>query len=215
MIDLNRKIDPQLELEINKITEQVENKQIPEYYPREMINSLDGYRLRSNFIKKMGFALIANEWIKPLSQWISNRKCLEVMSGTGALSFALQQQGIDITATDDFSWKPHEDWEGNNRLWAIIENVDAINAVEKYGESIDIIIMSWPYMDDIALKVLQKMREINPSCIMIYIGEGCGGCTADDDFHNTMNEIEDDEFEQAISDFKHWWGLHDYPQLIK
>lgn len=35
MIDLNRKIDPQLELEINKITEQVENKQIPlkQYHP--------------------------------------------------------------------------------------------------------------------------------------------------------------------------------------
>jgi len=201
--------------DILHIENQIENKQIPESYPEYLVNDWNSYSKRTKFIKQIGFSLVSLNWIEPLSKWIGTRKCLEVMAGTGVISYALQQQGINIIATDDFSWKSHEDWEGNNRLWTTIENIDAIKAVEKYGRETNVIIMSWPYMDDIALKVLQKMREVNPSCVMIYIGEGCGGCTADDEFYNTMEEIEDDEFEIVVNNYQRWWGLHDYPQLIK
>ena len=212
-----RKSNPELDNKIDKIIEQVKNKQIPEFYPNEMVNNLnmDRYTLRSDFIKTIGFTLISNDWIKPLSQWIGNRKCLEVMTGTGSLSFALQQQDINIIATDNFSWEGNSNWNDNENYWTEIEHIDAIEAVEKYGKDIDIIIMSWPYMDDTAHRILQSMREVNPNCIMIFIGEGMGGCTADDEFFESIQEIEDTEFEQAVSNFKQWWGIHDYPQLVK
>ena len=163
---------------------------------------MDRYTLRSDFIKTIGFTLISNDWIKPLSQWIGDRKCLEVMAGTGSLSFALQQQGIDIIATDDFSWEGSSNWNDNNNYWTEIEHIDATKAVEKYGKDIDIIIISWPYMDDTAHRILQSMRKVNLNCIMIFIGEGMGGCTADDEFFEAIQEIENTEFEQVVSNFK-------------
>jgi len=197
-------INPELDNKINNIIEQVKNKQIPESYPKEMVNNLnmDRISLRSDFIKTIGFTLISNDWIKPLSQWIGDRKCLEVMAGTGSLSFALQQQGIDIIATDDFSWEGSSNWNDNNNYWTEIEHIDAIKAVEKYGKDIDIIIISWPYMDDTAHRILQSMRKVNLNCIMIFIGEGMGGCTADDEFFEAIQEIENTEFEQVVSNFK-------------
>ena len=212
-----RKSNPELDNKIDKIIEQVKNKQIPEFYPNKMVNNfnMNRHTLRSDFIKTIGFILISNDWIKPLSQWIGNRKCLEVMTGTGSLSFALQQQGIDIIATDNFSWEGSSNWNDNENYWTEIEHIDAIEAVEKYGKDIDIIIMSWPYMDDTAYRILQSMRKVNSNCIMIFIGEGIGGCTADDEFFNAIQEIEDAEFEQTVSHFKQWWGIHDYPQLVK
>jgi len=57
--------------------------------------------------------------------------------------------------------------------------------VEKieYGKNVDVLIMSWPpYTDEVVVKVLRKMREVNPSCIMVYIGEKEGGCNASEEF---------------------------------
>ena len=199
-----RKSNPELDNKINEIFEQVKNKQIPEFYPNEMVNNfnMDRYTLRSDFIKTIGFTLISNDWIKPLSQWIGNRKCLEVMAVSGSLSFALQQQGVDIIATDDFSWKYDSSWNNDKNYWTDIENIDAMEAVNKYGKDINIIIMSWPYMDDTAYRILLNMRKVNSNCIMIYIGEGMGGCTADDEFFENIQEIDDEKFERTRSNFK-------------
>ena len=211
------KINPELNNQIDNIIKQVESKQIPESYPNEMVNRchMDRIDLRGQFIKNIGFTLISNDWIKPLSNWIGNRKCLEVMAGTGSLSFALQQQGINIIATDNFSWDGQSNWNNNDNYWTEIEHIDAIEVVKKYGKDIDIILMSWPYMDDTAYRILHTMREVNQNCIMIFIGEGMGGCTADDEFFQSIEEIEDEEFEKAVRSFKQWWGIHDYPQLVK
>ena len=62
---------------------------------------------------------------------------------------------------------------------------------------------------------LQAMREVNSFCKMIFIGEGYGGCTASDEFFDIIVEIEDETFSDAIKEYKQWWGIHDYPQLIK
>jgi hypothetical protein len=196
--------------EIKNVEFAIHEKRVPEFYPKYMLNNIDAFTKRENIIKIMGYALISLDWIKPLAHWIGERKCLEIMAGTGALSFALKQEGIDIIATDNFSWKY---WHENNSLWTNVENLDAITAIEKYGKNINIIICSWAYMDDTLYKALLKMREINPFCQMIYIGEGIGGCTADDDFFDNIQPINNDAFENAVKDYPQWYGLHDRIQL--
>ena len=57
--------------------------------------------------------------------------------------------------------------------------------------------------------------KVNSNCIMVFIGESCGGCTASDKFFEAIQGIEDKEFEQVVSNFKAWWAIHDYPQLVK
>ena len=60
------------------------------------------------------------------------------------------------------------------------------------------------------------MRKINLNCIMSYIGEDYGGCTADDSFFETKETVEDCLFNCCFEDtFSHWPYIHDFPMLCK
>jgi len=76
--------------------------------------------------------------------------------------------------------------------------------------------MSWPpYSNDIAIKVLKKMRMVNPDCMMVYIGEGKSGCTANDEFFSLIEEIEDESFYRVKTEYQNWSWIHDKPFLIR
>ena len=211
-----QRLDDSMINHISTIRYSINNRIIPESYPRYFTDYINPNRWtdRDETIKCMGFSLISLDWIKPLSQWINNRKCLEVMAGSGCLSYALRQEKVNIISTDDYSWKTNN-WRDNERMWMDVENLDAIESVKKYGRNVDIIIMSWPYMDNTGTQVLKAMREVNSNCVMIYIGEGSGGCTADDEFFNIMSEVEDEFFYNSVKEYKQWYGIHDRPYLIK
>lgn len=93
--------------------------------------------------------------------------------------------------------------------------MDCVSAIEQYGESLDYLICSWPdYQKDTMYRSLIKIREVNPLCKIIYIGEGHGGCTADDIYFENVNYLQgDDDFEQAATNFQQWWGIHDRLEL--
>lgn len=193
--------------------------EIPNEIPK-FTNRFDpaSYTARDKYIEEGMFGFVSWKWVNPFVEWVNNRKCLEVMAGRGILSRALRQKGVDIVATDDFSWANNEN--GKFRKWndtvTEVENMDAIESVETYGRDIDILIMSWPYMDDTAYKVIKKFNEVNPEGLIVYIGESWGGCTADDEFFEHFQEIEDDEkFNLVNESFERWNGLHDYPCLGK
>lgn len=181
--------------------------------PLEMIPTLmynDKYiNWRDKYAKRFGFPLFAENWVKPLAQWIGNRPCLEIMAGTGYLSYFLKRYGVNIIATDDYSWKSH--FENINN----VEMLDCIKAIENYGENCKFIICSWPYMDDGAYKALLKMREVNSKCRFIYIGEGWGGCTADDRFFEIAEECNIKSFREAVSKYRSWYGVCDRIVLYK
>jgi len=202
------------------IIELFQNNTIPEAFP-PTVNPLDFSMFspncnivdfeelmeRSKFIKLCGYVMITYNWIRPLAAWIGKRKCLEVMCGSGALSKALQDCGVSVIATDkDKSWKP----------WIDIEYIDCLEAIEKYGRNIDVLICSWPpFEDNISYDLLLKIRQVNPEMMMIYIGE-LGGSTACDEFHNNIIHIDDSAFNKAIENFTQiHYTIHDYPYLVK
>lgn len=59
------------------------------------------------------------------------------------------------------------------------------------------------------------MREINPKCRMIYIGEDFGGCTANNDFFNNIEECYVKGFEDAVGNYRRWQSIHDSIVLVK
>lgn len=86
---------------------------IPEAWPPKMEDSYswedacldEGSMLaRDDVIHFAGYCFLSNNWLRPLASWIGTRKCLEIMGGSGALSKGLQNFGVDIRCTDDFSW---------------------------------------------------------------------------------------------------------------
>jgi len=180
--------------EMRRIREKLLVKEVPDEYPRGVSNLLC-YGLdfntsidRFSFINISSFALVSKAWVEPLADFLGDKKCLEIMAGRGVLSKALSDCGVDIKATDDFSWS----WRGKisedkavltrSELWFDVEEADCIESIEKYGADIGYLVCSWPPMENSMCRALLKMREINPECKLIYIGEDDGGCTADDEF---------------------------------
>lgn len=203
--------------EMGKIFEDIDKCIIPKSIPNDIRYGLDYSNLmereilyyRDRFIQNVGFVRVTKDWVRPLSKWIGNRKCLEIMAGSGALTYALREEGVKIKAIDDYSW--HNPF----KMWCEVENIDCIAAITKYGKEVSFIICSWPYMDDTAYRALLKMREVNPKCRMIYIGEDCGGCTANDEFFQAIQIDEVKGFKLAVKNFTSWEHIHDFPLLVK
>lgn len=169
--------------------------------------------LRDTFLELSGYCLVAYDWVRPLAEWIGKRKCLEVMCGCGCLAKALRDCGVDIIATDDFSWENHNAcWFQNP--WTEIEQLSAVDAVRKYGPQSSLIILSWPYMDDSALNVLREMRVQMPGGMMIMIGEW-KGATANGDFFREARLVKDEKFNVAVQNFRQHATIHDFPYLIR
>lgn len=207
--------------EYEKIIELLERHIIPEFYPKteaiplsERELGMESYAYRNAILQNCGYALLAYEWIRPLSQWIGGRRCLEIMAGSGAFTHALSQCGVDVIATDDKSWSdPRSKWFASP--WTEVEQLDCLQAISKYGADRQIIICSWPYMDDSAYHALLEMRKVNPGAVLLYIGEWECGATASQNFFDAALPVNDPEFDQAVVNFKQTWGMHDLPILIK
>lgn len=185
--------------DLENIIEDMKKNIIPEVYPNiyAITESISLSNTISDIIvKELGFASIAKDWVKIIAEMIGNKKCLEIMAGAGAFSKALSDYGIDIIATDDFSW---DKW--NNRTkWIDIEDMSAVDAISKYN-NVDFILCSWPpYAEPHMYNALMQMRQVNPSAHIIYIGEEYGGCCADDNFFEEAIDISyDDEYSIYIN----------------
>jgi hypothetical protein len=72
-----------------------------------------------------------------------------------------------------------------------------------------VLLLCWPpYDDPMAHDALHAYR----SDLLIYVGEGYGGCTADDGFFDLL---ERDWSEVARMDIPHWAGIHDYLTIFR
>lgn len=188
----------------------MERKEIPSSYHPSFLRNLIA---REILINLQGFALVSEQWINPLADYLKGHKCLELMAGLATITSALQKRGVDIIATDDKSWRDGI-WKGKE--WTDVEEIDAIEAIKKYGADVDYIIMSWAYMDNTAYRCLQAMREVNPNCKMIVIGESWGGCTADDSFFDSVELIEDYIIDNIVNtNYQTWFAIHDYIKVVK
>lgn len=169
---------------------------------------------REYYIREMGFAFVSWAWIDPLINWLDGRKVLEVLAGKGAISYALQEKGVDVIATDNFSWGDKiPTWD---ETWTEVHDMDALEAIEKYGKDRDVVIMSWaPYQESIGYEVLKKYHEVNPNGILIGIDEARGGCIADNQFFDAAEELEDESFQAVVRNFESWDGIHDSPKLYR
>lgn len=211
--------------EINRIKKLIANHEIPYKYPDYLLNHIySSVRERDWFIEHMGFALLSNNWIEPLAEYLNGSICLEIMGGSGALTRSLLKAGnrlkldFHIICSDDFSWDGMANWNTAKNYWKHIDNKDCIDAIKEFGlqwKDLNYIICSWPYMDSKAYESLITMRECYPDAKFIYIGEGPGGCTADDKFFDTAIEVYDDAFSKAVEDFQSWFGIHDRVILYK
>jgi len=169
--------------------------------------SIKALRLRDAYNEAGMYGFVSWRWVEPFVKWINGRKCLEIMSGRGWLSYALQQKGVNVIATDNFSW--HENFKEWNDTLTDIECIGAVDAVEKYGSDVDIVIVSWPEAADTTFKALKKLYEINSNAVFVFIGDENIEVCADSNFFTHFKEINDEKFALAAERYQSWFNFPD------
>lgn len=132
---------------------------------------------------------------------------VSVGSGFAYTESIAKEQGADIIATD---LKPNKEnaWCRDGEFFCDVEEIDAVSAVKKYKDRN--VFMAWPpYDTDMAYNVALNMM---PGSVLIYVGEGWGGCNGDDEFFQYLS----DQFEE-IDDLAipKWFGLNDYCSVYR
>lgn len=161
---------------------------------------MEYYEARSECTRRGLWMVIAQDWTKNLAQWIGSRKVIEVMAGGGWLAKALAEQGIDIVATDDYTWDDRH--KQMKRLYPV-RKMTATRAAHLPG---DILLVSWPPYGDKAICRACKVWGSNRP--ILYLGEDKGGCNAPDLFFQNFQPIEHPDF-GLVS----WDGIHDEIQI--
>jgi hypothetical protein len=136
-------------------------------------------------------------WMK---QVLGGRGVVEPGAGTGYWAWQMEQAGIDVTA-----YEPEEQGLGNHfarRTWTTLLRDD--HSAPKHHPD-RALFLSWPsYAEPWAAQSLACYG----GDLLIYCGEGEGGCTADDAFF----QLRDAEWEEISDSPAHisYWGVHDY-----
>ncbi len=75
----------------------------------------------------------------------SKESVLKLCAVLALLSKALQNCGVDMKATDDFSWNDNHAVPWFRDSWTEIEQLNALQAIETYGAEVDLVVCSWPF----------------------------------------------------------------------
>lgn len=177
-----------------------------EHYPdmpwEQKQNSFDNLLVRNKYTKRISWCLVNKLWTKDLATYIGTGKVVELYAGKGLIAKQLKEFGVDITSYDDFSWNM------TNETFTKVLMKDSRDALKGYlNNTIDYVLMSWiPYEDETCIEVLKILKETQPKCKIIYIGEGYGGCNACDKFFDMLDLIYSSELN---NNFQHFSGIYD------
>ena len=153
------------------------------------------YQLRTDYMEIYGFSILTDEIVECLRPYAP---IVEVGAGSGYWSYECQQAGISCVATDpgtgtyDFqAWKP----------WTRVLSLTGTKAVKCFVHHT--LLMVWP---DYNKRWPSQTLRAHKGDIVIYVGEGNGGCTGDD----VMHDILETQF-VLLEEIKlhNFFGVHD------
>ena len=164
--------------------------------------SMSEWGKRNDFTGNYGWSVPNEEAIESIKEFVENELVLEVGSGLGMWAKLFQSEGIRITPTDLSLNLDKNHYVKKNKGFVDVEEIDGNEAIKKYGDH-TVLMMSWPpYDDPFAYNVLKAFMGDK----LIFVGEGHGGCTGDDDFFKLLW----DEWDRTKDvDIPQWSGIHD------
>lgn len=171
-----------------------------DYRDWEIIDS--SFTVRTKYVK-YSFCILSDELCKSIilmCNELNLSNIAELCSGPGWLSFWLKRYGLNVAKIID-----NGSWKGMSSFLVDVLEKDAIEFVIDHP-GIDLFILSWPYMDDVACRIWDKMQA---GQLLLYIGEENGGCTANEEFFAGVSgkRIKDKwGLEKSLLSF---YGIHD------
>lgn len=179
------------------------------YNPSRRFN-LDFYNARYIGIAKYGFAVPSDQAIEAIKEFIGDDCAVELGAGLGYWASLLQQRGAQVSPYDlhppGKRSKNRYEFRGNKPHTAIKRGSYEMLSNNKYWNAL---ILIWPdYNTSMAYETIKRFTGNK----FIYVGEGKGGCTADDAFHDYVHEHWDLANHISIPS---WPGIHDRLCLYK
>lgn len=175
------------------------------------------FHARSKYIQKNGFCILTKDLVASLANclnWamyetgmdLDNASVVEIGAGLGTLTQALNAAGVKTVGYD---LNPT-----NNKYFSAgsaegIRQGDIHKAISE-NENCGVFVMSWPnYASSFGFEVAKALPKHS---ILFVLGEGRGGCTADDDYFNyveqSFSKLEDLETELNNVHLS-WDGIYD------
>lgn len=176
------------------------------------ISFSDMYNLRTKLVKQYSWA-IPND--KALDAIARRGPIIEVGAGTGYWASLLAARGVDVRAFDSSPMRngknPYIDtgkdaWGHAMQTWFPVEQGQATVAARFPHRTL---FLCWPpYATGMASTALQAYRGNT----VIFVGEGYGGCTGDNEFHDMLDE----RFEEVeCIHIPRWASINDYLTVWK
>lgn len=162
------------------------------------------------FHTQQGFHVFNKEVLEILSEFLKNKKVLEIGSGTGYLCYHLRQNQIDIIGTDCQKSEYFLGGDNTKPFNKTHTEILMVNGIELISKDYDVVLMCWPDYDESTAYDAAFQMEIGQT--LIYQGEGHGGCTADDTFHDFLYknfEVDEELTDKMYKNHIKWFGIHD------
>lgn len=165
---------------------------------------------RKECIRQFSWALLDRATVNAL---LPHGPFLELGCGTGYWSHEIRLAGGDSLATDPNPYRVNgeEDQESTACIYSPLRVMDAHETLETFGAT-GTLLLVWPTLGDSwPRKALRQYGQLGGKKV-VYVGEGNGGCTADDSFH----ELLDGKWEQIEEIRIPWWAyIRDYCVVYK
>lgn len=154
-------------------------------YPQVMNISSQLENFRQTVVENFGIWHVCSQsWINDLYQFCGkNASNLELMAGNALISANLPH----TIATDNLDWQGQDN--ENPQPWTQVERLDALDAVQKYFQQVDNIIMAWAPDDDVDWKILRFLRKVGFMGHFIVIGERNGATNSSVFWNNAHLEL--------------------------
>ena len=154
---------------------------IPELKPKEFYKNY-GWNERDTHVKIKSWPILTSGVATVLASFIGKRRTLDAGAGTGFISHHLQNLGAKNIIASDVGGDVFHSYG----MSTVYKRDHVGNSLDLLPGKFEIVLLSWPpYEDEFAFEVVKKMAL---GTILIYNGEGWGGCTGDDLFHEYLED---------------------------
>ena len=201
---------------------------LPNFKPKAFYKELGvdglkaGFEYRLNQIQTIGFPIITKENFDRILKVVKGKKVLDVGAGGCFLGEALKGRGIDVTTLDLKSYRDIEPSNVSGYSFITPYEPDILGDIHKIDtKPYNAFIVNWPdYESEVATTVL---KALGSGDILIYIGEGSGGCCASDNYFDLFFSMmlrgemtEDDSLNfEMRNDSVSYYGIHDRFSVYK
>lgn len=162
-------------------------------YDQLPVNFLDATAVDAQRSEAL-FITLSQALIDSLTKFFEGKRVLECYAGRGYLSALLQQKGVDIKPT---SLQMGHDQTAELGHVTEVEILSVMEAVDKYRDWMDVLLVAWPISDESLYQVLPSLPA---GCPIVFIGEvtdyTCqpfpflGGCASDRFFDAVQEQPE-------------------------